>query len=195
LNSLYSSVSDGPHFVSDGGASTTIYPVIGTVTGTNQTVTSVTQQTIPSGVMVDNYNRHDQLKDFYSKSVSITLSIPILNGLQSNTAVQRAIVTNKLAKVTAEQTANTLRQSIETAYNDAFAASKTYASSVKQVNAREEAARMTKQRYEAGAANYTEYQVSENDLFQAKSDLTRAKYDFIFKKKLLDFYQGKPIQY
>jgi len=86
-----------------------------------------------------------------------------------------------------------LRQNVETAYNDAFAASKTYSSSLKQVQAREEAFRMTKQRFEIGAANFVEYQVAENDLFQAKSDLARAKYDFIFKKRLLDFYQGKSI--
>jgi outer membrane protein len=51
------------------------------------------------------------------------------------------------------------------------------------------------QRYDAGATNYVDYQVSENNLFQAKSDQVRAKYDLIFKKKVLDFYQGKPIDY
>jgi outer membrane protein len=88
-----------------------------------------------------------------------------------------------------------LRQSVETAYNDAFAAAKTYNSSTRQVQAREEAFRMTKQRFDIGAANYVEYQVAENDLFQAKSDLARAKYNFIFRKKLLDFYQGKPLDF
>jgi outer membrane protein len=50
-----------------------------------------------------------------------------------------------------------------------------------------------KQRFEIGASSYVEYQISENDLFRAKSDLARAKYNFIFRKKLLDFYQGKPL--
>jgi outer membrane protein len=54
---------------------------------------------------------------------------------------------------------------------------------------------MAKQRFELGAVNYVEYQISENDLFRAKSDLARAKYNFIFRKKILDFYQGKPIDY
>ena len=54
---------------------------------------------------------------------------------------------------------------------------------------------MTKQRFDIGAVPYVEYQVAENDLFQAKSDLARAKYDFILKKKVLDFYQGKPLEY
>jgi outer membrane protein len=63
------------------------------------------------------------------------------------------------------------------------------------VKAQEEAYRMNKQRFEVGALSVIEYQVSENDLFRAKSDLTRSKYNFIFKKKILDFYQGKPIEF
>jgi outer membrane protein len=109
--------------------------------------------------------------------------------------VQRAAINTEVARISEIETQNTLRQSIETAYNDALAASKTYNSSVKQVNAREEAYRMNQQRFELGAVNFVEYQISENDLFQSRSDLTRAKYNFIFRKKILDFYQGKPIDY
>ena len=63
------------------------------------------------------------------------------------------------------------------------------------MKAQEEAYRINKQRYEIGAINFVEYQVSENDLFRSRSDLTRAKYSFIFRKKVLDFYQGKPIEF
>jgi outer membrane protein len=109
--------------------------------------------------------------------------------------VQRTVIQSEQAKIDARLTAQTLRQNVETAYNDAVAASKTYNSSLRQVNAREEAFRMMEQRYGAGSANSFEFQVSQNDLFRAKTDLTRAKYDFIFKKKVLDFYQGKPLEY
>jgi len=51
------------------------------------------------------------------------------------------------------------------------------------------------QRFDNGAANYVEYRIAENDLFQAQSDLSRAKYNFIFRKKILDFYQNKPIDF
>ncbi len=94
-----------------------------------------------------------------------------------------------------KETENTWRQTLETAYNDAISAAKSYTANVKQVNARQEAYRITKQRFDNGAANFVEYNISENDLFAAKSDLARAKYNFIFKKKLLDFYLGKNIEY
>ncbi|NBP70256.1 MAG: TolC family protein, partial [Cytophagia bacterium] len=107
--------------------------------------------------------------------------------------VRRSVIAREQANINALQLENTLRQSVETAVNDAVSAQRTFISAERQVSARDEAFRMTKQRFDAGAANFVEYQVAENDLFQAKSDLLRAKYDLLFRKKLLDFYQGKPI--
>jgi outer membrane protein len=115
--------------------------------------------------------------------------------MQARYSVKRSEINRELAVVTAKEIENTLRQNVETAYNNALAASKTYNSSIRQVQAREEAFRMMEQRMNAGAANSFEYQVSQNDLFRAKTDLTRAKFDFIFRKKVLDFYQGKPLEY
>jgi outer membrane protein len=109
--------------------------------------------------------------------------------------VQRAKVAKDRAEILAEQTRQNLRQIIETAYNDVYSSGKAYQSSLKQVAAQSESFRATKQRYDNGAANYTEYELAENNLFQARSDLLRAKYNYIFKLKILDFYQGKPIDF
>lgn len=192
VNSNYSSANDDARYQVDG--STTSIVQIGSVDvgGIVYPVTSPVSS--PNIVQIaDGYGYKDQLQDNIFRSAGISLSIPILNGMQTRYNIRRQTINRQLAEITLKQTENTLRQNVETAYNDAFAASKTYSSSMKQVQAREEAFRMTKQRFEIGAANFVEYQVSENDLFQSKSDLSRAKYDFIFKKRLLDFYQGKPI--
>ena len=190
--SNYASVSDFARFEQNGFADQTTQ--IGYVQTFNTPVLSDIQVPIINQIS-DSYGRQDQLQDNLFKSLNLQLTIPIFNGLQSRSAVQRAAVNNELAQITKQETENTLRQTIESAYNDAFSAAKTYAASLKQVNAREEAYRMNKQRFDLGALSYVEYQISENDLFQAKSDLTRAKYNFIFKKKVLDFYQGKTISY
>ncbi|MBL7858303.1 MAG: TolC family protein [Cyclobacteriaceae bacterium] len=192
ITTNYSSASDFDRFVTDGGEN--IQPQqIGYVQGSNAPV--FRDVSTPTGTYTDGYGRIDQFKDNVFRAVSLSLSIPIFNGLQTRSSIQRAQINTQQAEINSLETKNQLRQSVETAYNDALAASKTYNSSQRQVNSREEAFRMMKQRYELGAANYVEYQVSENDLFQAKSDMTRAKYDFIFKKKILDFYQGKPIEF
>ncbi len=193
IQSNYSSLSNVPQFASDPLSA----PIIGTrpigVTASNDFVYSYA----PFGSVMtsSSYGQLDQIQNNLFKAISLQLSIPILNGFQTRASVQRASINKQVADITVKETQNTLRQSIETAYNDAFSASRSYTASLKQVNAQQEAYRMNKQRFEVGALNIIEYQVSENDLFRAKSDLTRAKYNFIFKKKILDFYQGKPIEY
>lgn len=170
-------------------------PVIGFIDGNpSQTVRSI-QTGIPTGGSLVEKPFGDQFSDNISRAASISLQIPVLNGFSARASLQRSKVTADQARVNLTDAENRLRQAIETAYNDATAATKTYNSSARAVKAREEAFRMTKQRYDAGATNYVDYQVSENNLFAAKSDLVRAKYDLIFKKKVLDFYQGKPIDY
>ena len=190
--SNYSSVSDVARYQQDGFLDQT--QQIGYVQSANTPVLTNIQVPVLSQIS-GNYGQRDQLQDNLFKSLSLQLNIPVFNGLQSRAAVQRAAVSTELALITKQETENTLRQTIESAYNDAFSAAKTYTASLKQVNAREEAYRMNKQRFDLGSLSYVEYQISENDLFQAKSDLTRAKYNFIFKKKVLDFYQGKTISY
>jgi len=143
----------------------------------------------------EKYTEKEQLRDNLAKQISLQLQIPIFNNWSSRSNVQRAAIQNEVARLNEIQTQNTLRQTIESAYNDAYAASKTYAANLKQVSAREEAYRMVLQRFDIGAANFVEKQIAENDLFQSRSDLTRAKYNFIFRKKILDFYQGKQIEY
>ncbi len=146
-------------------------------------------------VVEEKYSQADQLADNRFRNVGLQLNIPILNGFATRSSVQRAKISKEIADITVKETQNTLRQTIETSYNDAIAAVRSYNASQKQVHAQEEAFRMNKQRFDVGALNIIEYQISENDLFRSKSDLTRAKYNFIFRKKVLDFYQGKPIEY
>lgn len=197
INSNYSSANDRSVFVPDGFNLVPSANPVGfytdPVSGTPVTVYGYEVEPSIAGSYTDGYGYRDQLKDNIFRSVSLTLSIPLFNGMQARAGVKRAHISHGLAEVTAKQVNQTLRQNIESAYNDAIAASKSYQANVRQVAAREEAYRMTSQRHDLGAANYVEYQVAENDLFQAKSDLTRAKYNFIFRKKLLDFYQGKPL--
>lgn len=178
-------------FYADGGTATTTRQ-IGYVQGSNSPVLAdVTTQTgqfrVPSLM--------DQYQDNRGRSLGLNIQIPVFNGLSARSAMQRAAINREIANITLTETTNTLRQTVETAYNNAIAAIKTYQSTNKQVKARDEAFRMTQQRYNLGAVNFVDYQVAENNLFQAQSDLLRAKYDFIFRKKVLDFYQGLPLEF
>lgn len=172
-------------FVPDGGGS---LGSTGLVTSGGEDVLSFSPtgdfETIPFG---------NQLKDNLSRFISLGLTVPIFNRFNQRSAVQRSKITMQQASINAVEQQNFLRQTIETAFNDVQAASKTYAAATKQVEALEETFRSIENQYNFGAANFTDYQVASNNLFRARSDQSRAKFDFIFKKKLLDFYQGIPI--
>lgn len=192
INSTYSQSAE-TRFIPDGGFSLGQAPV--GRAGTSPDAAALNVYSIsPTGAYQDSYKFDQQFKDNVYKTIRLQLTIPIFNNYTARATLQRNMVTNEQAKISALLAENTLRQNIETSFNDALAASKSYESSLKQVAARDEAFRMTKQRYDIGAVSYVDYQIAENNLFQAKSDLARAKYNFIFRKKLLDFYQGKPIE-
>jgi outer membrane protein len=146
-------------------------------------------------VLGEHYGVASQLNDNIYKSFNLGVNIPILNGLQTRTAVQRATINRAVADITLKEAENTLRQTIETSYNDAVSAAKSYAASAKQLASTEEAYRMSKQRFDNGASSYVDFIVSENNFYRSRSNLAQAKYTFILRKKVLDFYQGKPIEY
>lgn len=172
------------------GSGDPIQTPTGLVTESGEQVLTFT----PSGEYVD-YGFSDQFENNLSRSLQLNLSIPIFNNLQANSNVQRSKIALQQSEIAVTEQRNLLRQTIETAYNDAFAASKTYAASQRQVEALEETFRAVENQYNLGASNFTDYQVASNNLFGARSDMVRAKYDFIFKTKILDFYQGKPVTF
>ncbi|MCK5471512.1 MAG: TolC family protein [Cyclobacteriaceae bacterium] len=134
-----------------------------------------------------------QWVDNRSWSAGFNVGIPVFNGWQTRSNIQRAKIETELAEISATETRNILRQTIETSYNDAQAAVKVYNAAQKQVEALEESFRATEKSYNLGAANYVDYQLSSFNLFSAKSNLVRAKFDYIFKLKVIDFYLGNPL--
>jgi len=165
---------------------------IGFVQGSNESVFSNPQsQTVT--VFSDKYSVTDQFNDNLGQSVRVNLNVPIFNRYSNSANLQRAQISKQRAEIQAQTVKNTLRQNIESAYNSALASRKSYEASQKRVAALEESFRATEQRYNVGGANFVDYQVANNNLFAARTDLVRAKYEYIFRAKILDFYLGNPI--
>jgi len=197
INTNYSSVRNTQRFVPDGTTTPGGIPpfVIGTVNlDPTQSVYTLPQD-LPGGQSCEDYPLMDQWGDNIGRSVSLSLSIPILNGLSASSNVQRSVITRRQAEITAKEQRNNLRQNIERAFNDVLAANRSYDQSLKQVEAQEESYRVTQRSYELGAMNFIDFQVAQNNLFQARTNLLLAKYDYIFKLKILDFYQDKPLEF
>ena len=152
------------------------------------------RQFVPEQIKTsDNFNLSQQFEKNISTNIALQIQVPIFNRFFTHSAVQRAKVNEQLTEINATEIKNQLRQSIETAYNNALASLKTYNASLKQVAALETSFRNIENRFNIGAVHFVDYQVVSNNLFRAKADLIRAKYSYFFRLKILDFYQGKPI--
>ena len=165
---------------------------IGFVQGTNQRVfTNPSTQTVSQ--FNEDYSVIDQFDDNFGQTIRINLNVPIFSRLTNTSNLQRAQITKQQAELTQQNVENQLRQNIETAYNNALAGLKSYEATQKRVEALEESFRVTEKRYNVGDANFVDYQVATNNLFAARTDLVRAKYEYIFRVTILDFYLGNPI--
>lgn len=137
----------------------------------------------------------EQLDRNLSESVGVSLSIPIFNGLSSRTTVKKARLGRINAELQLQDQKNQLYSSVQQAYNDAQAAKRQFDASDKSVKATEKAFEYAEQRYKVGMMNSLEFNTAANNLTRSRSEVLRSKYDYIFKMKVLDFYQGKPITF
>ncbi|MFO8021785.1 MAG: TolC family protein [Perlabentimonas sp.] len=135
----------------------------------------------------------EQIRDNTSATVGLSLSIPIFNGWQVKTSISNAKVNLENAQLNLELEKNLLYKDIQQAYADAVAAQKKYDATGKNVDALQEAFRSAEQQFTLGLVNSVEYTTSKTRLNQAQADMISAKYEFIFKSKILDFYQGQPL--
>ncbi|WP_192350154.1 TolC family protein [Algoriphagus sp. Y33] len=135
----------------------------------------------------------DQLDFNFSQSAGLQLSIPVFSRFTNKANVQRANVQKKLAELSELEAKNQLRQDIETAFTNALASEQSYQASLTRIESLEESFRIAQQRFELGAINSVDFQVAQNNLFSAQSQLIYDKYTYIFRVKVLDFYLGNPI--
>ena len=136
----------------------------------------------------------DQLKSNRRYGFGFNLNIPIFNRFQVKNGISNSklqILDNEYQLQTAR---NVLQKDIEQAYTNALAALNRYASSEKAVKSTQEAFRYTEEKFNVGMVNSLEYNQSKNNLTASQSELIQAKYEYIFRAKILDFYNGLPIK-
>ena len=136
----------------------------------------------------------DQLKNNERYGFGVNMSIPVFNRLQARTQIKNAELQAVTQELELQNTKNVLRKEIEQASANALAALKKYVAGNKAVESMKEAFRYTEEKFNVGMVNSVEYNQAKNNLTKAASDLAQAKYDYIFRSKILDFYNGIPIE-
>jgi outer membrane protein len=136
-----------------------------------------------------------QLDNNLNKSLAFTLSIPIFNGLSTYSGVQTAklqMLNNKYGYDIAKQQ---LYKTIVQAYADAQGALNKYTSAKVAYETSMQSFGYAEQKFNAGTINSFDFNNSKNRTLKTETDMLNAKYDFIFKLKVLDYYQGKPLTF
>jgi outer membrane protein len=174
-----------------GSENITITRPVGVVQSTGDVV--VTQQEVPSEFTDNTY--WNQLDFNQRRFLGLSLNIPIFNRFQVKNNVEQSIINQKRSEYQLTSVKNQLQQTIEQAYLDVKAAAKSYQALKNSFDASELSFQNAEQRLELGATDAVEFTQIKNDFERVKSDLIRAKYDYIFKLKVLDFYQGKPLNF
>ncbi len=136
----------------------------------------------------------DQIKDNASAAVGFNLSIPIFNGWQIKNNISNANLQYEQSKLQAIQVNKDLLKDIQQAHSDAQAAAKKYFATEKTLEAIQLSFDYTQQRFDLGLLTSVDYNLAKNNLVRTQSELIRAKYDFIFKQKIIDFYRGISIR-
>ncbi len=136
-----------------------------------------------------------QFSDNVNKSVGFTLNVPLFNGLSTYTSVKTAklqVLSNKYGYDIARQQ---LFKTIMQAYADAKGSLNKFASAKIALDASQQSFNYAEQKFTAGSISAFDYNNSKNRVVKATADMLNSKYDFIFKLKVLDFYQGKPLTF
>jgi len=187
----YGSGYSGASKVLTGSPDSLAYP-IGQVFGSNQYVFSFPQAIYS----LDDYSTKafgNQLKDNVNQSLFFSLTLPLFNGFSNDVNIKRAQLTRADNELNVQQTKIQLEQEVRRAYLDVTRAKANYEATQKAVEASRLAFDWNELRFNQGVVGMSEYLDARNRLAQAESNFVRSKYDWIFKRKIIDFYMGVPL--
>lgn len=135
----------------------------------------------------------DQFKNNYSTNVNLGVRIPILNSLTTRNRVAKAKLDLDNASLVENNTRIRLQQQVEQAYLNMTATYNRYNALLQQVNAFGESFRVTEARFNEGVLNSVDYLTAKNNVDRSNINLIIAKYEYVLRSKILDYYQNKPL--
>jgi outer membrane protein len=135
----------------------------------------------------------DQLNNNISNSFGFSLTVPIFNALSQRNRVKQARLTYQNTVLAESTTKIQLNQDIERAYINMNTAADRYKTILTQVDAFGESFRAAGVRFQQGVGTSIDYLITKNSLDRSNINLIIAKYDYVLRTKILDYYQGRPL--
>jgi outer membrane protein len=132
----------------------------------------------------------DQMKNNVGSSFGVAATIPLFNNFRTRYRVEQAKLLEKNAELEKQQIDLNLKQQIDQAHANMQASYNRYNAFKDQYNEYLESFRANEIRFNTGAINSFEYLSAKNNLDKASLNLTQVRYEYIFRTKILDYYQG-----
>ncbi len=141
-----------------------------------------------SGMTNTSFGR--QVKDNFSQSIGLNLSIPIFDRFSTRNNVRSARLNILDRQLALDDARKTLYKEVQNAYYNALSAQQRYHAATEAERAAEAALTAITLKYENGRANATEFDQIKLKHFNAVTDRITARYEYLFRTKILDFYRG-----
>lgn len=134
-----------------------------------------------------------QWYDNITNVFGISVNIPIFEKFNNKLNVEKAQITQSLAQNTLEQQKQTIKENVQEAYFNANSSYQAYVAAKESVRSNELSANFAQKSFDAGILNIYDLNITQNNLVTAQSQMVQAKYNFIFRMKVLDFYAGRSL--
>ncbi len=184
----------GNPFAQPVGTPSVITPTIGTVNISGVPYNVISNQSYSVYNQFKKPNAFSQLDQNFRQSIGINVNIPIFNAQSAKIGIDRARMNVQVQNLQAEADNQKLKQDIYQAYNSAFGAFQKLQAAQKQVETNKLAFRYAQQRADVGLLNTLDFLTTSNNLNRSNIDLLRARFDYVFKMKVLEFYKGQGIK-
>lgn len=139
---------------------------------------------------IENAGFGNQWRENMNKYLQFSLSIPLFNRFETRNRVKSARIQRNALAWQLEESKKTLYKEIQQAYYNALAAESQFRSSEVASKAAETSFKLMSEKYANGKANATEYNEMRANWMKALSEQIQARYDYLFRSKILEFYKG-----
>ena len=135
-----------------------------------------------------------QIKNNVNTSLGVGVSVPITDGRSTKTAVNKAKIQQLQAALDLQDQQKTLYSNIQQFWLNATTNQEKYKAAQSSVESAKQSYELLSEQFRLGLKNIVELLTGKNNLLQAEQNQLQSKYQTIYNKQMLDFYQGGEIK-
>ena len=136
----------------------------------------------------------DQFVDNRSLAIIIGVQIPLFNKFTVKNSISQSKIAYDNSKYQLDLAKRQLYKDIQQARNSAVSALAKFTASQKAEVAQQESFSYTQQKFDLGLVNSVDYNTAKNQLTKVQSDKVQAKFEFLFRINILNYYMGIPFK-